>query len=99
MSQTNKYRSVSVSEETMDLLKTIKSCYQLATRETVTYDELISQLVTAGLKQNYPRVYAMLSLVSAEQKAEIEGNELLVQESAEEAAPQAQEEPEGDDLP
>ena len=84
MKQNTKYRSVSVSAQTMDLLMTVKSCYQLATRETVTYDELISRLVTAGLKESYPRVYEMLSMVSEQQKATLEEENLLAQETASE---------------
>lgn len=61
-----KTRSVSLKVETIELLKTVKSCFLLGRKKEISYDELISLLVQKGLSVIDPKVAKLfeLSLIS-----------------------------------
>lgn len=61
----NKLRNTSISlrTETYDLLQSIKSCFQLKNRKSITYDEIIRNFVMAGIDAKEPQLSQILNLI------------------------------------
>lgn len=59
-----KSTSVSLKKETYDLMQTIRSCYQLCHKKTITYDEMVNTFLMEGLKAADPKVAQVMELVS-----------------------------------
>lgn len=72
-----KTRSVSLKVETIELLKTVKSCFLLGRKKEISYDELISLLVQKGLSVIDPKVAKLfeLSLISDDGEYDEENSE------------------------
>ena len=71
-----KTRSVSLKNETVELLKTVKSCYLLGRKKELSYDELIVLLIEKGLPSVDPKVAKLLEFtMETEDEQEQEGNE------------------------
>ena len=75
-----KTRSVSLKNETVELLKTVKSCYLLGRKKELSYDELIILLIEKGLPSVDPKVAKLLEFtMETEYEQELEGNEKVEQ--------------------
>ena len=75
-----KTRSVSLKNETVELLKTVKSCYLLGRKKELSYDELIVLLIEKGLPSVDPKVAKLLEFtMETEDEQEQEGNEGIEQ--------------------
>lgn len=75
-----KTRSVSLKNETVELLKTVKSCYLLGRKKELSYDELIILLIEKGLPTVDPKVAKLLEFtMETEDEQELEGNEKVEQ--------------------
>lgn len=70
-----KTRSVSLKVETIELLKTVKSCFLLGRKKEISYDELIGLLIQKGLSVIDPKVAKLfeLSMISDDEESD-EGN-------------------------
>lgn len=77
MAVQTKTRSVSLKRETVELLKTVKSCFLLGRKKEISYDELISLLVQKGLSVIDPKVAKLfeLSLISDDGESDEENTE------------------------
>ena len=64
MQSKNKRRSVLLKNETVEVLKTLKSSYALARKKNITYDELINMLIEKGLETVDPKVNAIYRMVT-----------------------------------
>lgn len=62
-----KNTTITVSTETMNLLRDLKSALLLLTKENITYDALISRYIEAGVETLTPRLNALRRLLSEEQ--------------------------------
>lgn len=62
----NNHRSVSLRTETLEMLATIKACYQLGEKKNLTYDEIISRLLPLGLEQDSRKVANLLKTLEEE---------------------------------
>lgn len=75
-----KTRSVSLKNETVELLKTVKSCYLLGRKKELSYDELIVLLIEKGLPSVDLKVAKLLEFtMETEDEQELEGNEKVEQ--------------------
>lgn len=75
-----KTRSVSLKNETVELLKTVKSCYLLGRKKELSYDELIILLIEKGLPSVDPKVAKLLEFtMETEDEQELESNEKVEQ--------------------
>lgn len=80
MAANPKTRALTLKNETVELLQTVKSCFQLGRKKNITYDELIVTLVQKGLATVDPKVARLLELtIEAEDEQEQEGNEEVEQ--------------------
>lgn len=55
-------RSVSLKFETVELLKTLKSCFHLGRKKDLSYDEIVTLLIMKGLESIDPKVNKLLQL-------------------------------------
>ena len=80
MAANPKTRALTLKNETVELLQTVKSCFQLGRKKNITYDELIVTLVQKGLATVDPKVARLLELtIEAEDEQEQEGSEEVEQ--------------------
>ena len=71
MASNPKTRAMTLKNETVELLQTVKSCFQLGRKKSITYDELIVTLVRKGLVVVDPKVARLLELtIEAEEDQE-----------------------------
>lgn len=77
MAVQTKTRSVSLKRETVELLKTVKSCFLLGRKKEISYDELISLLIQKGLSVIDPKVAKLfeLSMISDDEESDNENSE------------------------
>lgn len=64
MAATQKQRSVSLKNETLEFLQMIKSCYMLGKKRNTSYDDIIVTFVKEGIKTQEPKVYEIFKLAS-----------------------------------
>ncbi len=73
MERNNEFSSISLKTETVEKLKTIKSCYQIARKKAINYDELINRLIEAGFEKFDPKVHKIYQLSIEEETDEETG--------------------------
>lgn len=74
MATQTKTRSVSLKNETVELLKTVKSCFLLGRKKDVSYDELITLLIEKGLSVIDPKVAKLLEFTMCSDDEQTEDN-------------------------
>lgn len=53
-----------VSRETIEMLKAVKSSYQVARRKTLTYDQIIQKLIPTGLMHDDDKTFRIFEIAS-----------------------------------
>jgi hypothetical protein len=56
------FSTISLKQETVEKLKTVKSCFQLGKKKSVTYDDIINLVLEKGLEITEPRISKILAL-------------------------------------
>lgn len=69
--------TITIKQESLDLIKTIKSCFQIGRHRDITIDEILQELLVQGLKANDSKVWKIfeLSTIEEENTDSIEGME------------------------
>lgn len=70
-------RTITLKCETIELLQTVKSCFQLGRKKNISYDEIITTLIEKGLVVIDPKVAKLLefTMCSDDEQIEDEGTE------------------------
>lgn len=73
---TNKKKTFTftVSKETIEMLKAVKSSYQVARRKTLTYDQIIQKLIPTGLMHDDDKTYRIFEIATEQQEEAYEEN-------------------------
>jgi len=59
----NKNTCITISQQTYELLQTLKSCLQLKTKTKMSYNDIISTYVLAGVEARKPEVVQIMKLI------------------------------------
>ena len=60
-------RTMTIKQETFDLLQMVKSCFQLGRKQNISYDDLISKIIKEGLATIDPKVDALFKMATESQ--------------------------------
>lgn len=80
MEKQNEFSSISLKSQTVEKLKTIKSCFQIARKQNINYDELINQLIDNGLPLIDKKVHKIYELSEEDDQQENKEEDTEIQE-------------------
>jgi len=64
MSNKSNFTSISLRTETFELLSSIKSCFQLKYKKSISYDEIIKTYLIDGIEAKEPQIAEILNFVN-----------------------------------
>ena len=63
MATESKYTSITLNTETYQMLQSIRSCYQLKNRKSISFSDLINKYVMAGISAEDPALAQIMDII------------------------------------